>query len=59
VPGASQAAAAALVGVSLRMMRFYLTTGVERSVEAPYSVQFAIECLALASGGRKRRSIAP
>lgn len=42
--GLSQREAARRIGVSERMMRYYLADG-EANREAPYVVQFALECL--------------
>ena len=46
--GISQRAAAAQIGISERVMRYYLSDNDLR--EAPYPVQFALECLAGLSG---------
>jgi transcriptional regulator with XRE-family HTH domain len=48
--GLSQQAAARAIGVSARVMRYYLADQVGDYREAPYAVQFALE--ALARGGR-------
>lgn len=53
--GLSQRQAARQIGISDRMMRYYLgEEGTDRHKPAPYPVQFALECLA--SGGVVRRS---
>nr|WP_314659141.1 hypothetical protein [uncultured Pseudomonas sp.] len=45
--GISQRQAATLLGVSDRMMRYYLADeGSEQHRKAPYLVQFGLECLA-------------
>lgn len=45
--GLSQRKAAELMGVTDRMMRYYLADeGSEQHRAAPYLVQFALECLA-------------
>lgn len=45
--GVTQAKAAALLGVSPRMMRYYLADqGSPQHRIAPYLVQFGLECLA-------------
>ena len=45
--GVSQRKAAQLIGISDRMMRYYLSDESSPSYSAaPYAVQFAIECLA-------------
>lgn len=43
--GLSQRDAARRIGISERVMRYYLSDADERA--APYPVQFALECLAL------------
>ena len=43
--GLSQNAAARRIGISTRMMRYYLATG-ETGRTAPYLMQFALEALA-------------
>lgn len=45
--GATQNKCAELVGVSARMMRYYLCEEPSKGYRpAPYAVQFALECLA-------------
>ena len=47
--GVSQRQAAQLIGVSERMMRYYLSDEAGATFRAaPYPVQFALECLASA-----------
>lgn len=47
--GINQREAAVLIGVSDRMMRYYLADqGSDQHRAAPYLVQFALECLARA-----------
>ena len=48
--GLSQGEAARRIGISPRMMRYYLATG-EAGRPAPYLVQFALEALACQSPG--------
>lgn len=43
--GCSQLQAAAVIGISPRLMRYYLTDRAGDHREAPYAVQFALECL--------------
>jgi transcriptional regulator with XRE-family HTH domain len=43
--GLTQVQAAERIGVSARMMRYYLADG-DKHRAAPYMVQFALECLA-------------
>jgi len=46
--GVGQNTAADLVGISPRMMRYYVgEEGTEQHRPAPYAVQFALECLAV------------
>lgn len=45
----NQKAAAELLGISPRQMRYYLSMADDHQ-DAPYCVQFALECLARASG---------
>lgn len=52
--GTSQRQAANLLGVSDRMMRYYLAEeGSVQHRKAPYTVQFAIEALAESNQGEK------
>ena len=44
--GATQRAAAEAIGISPRLLRYYLTDRGGDYREAPYPVQFALECLA-------------
>jgi predicted transcriptional regulator len=44
--GKTQEECAELVGVSARMMRYYLSTTTATFRPASYTVQFALECLA-------------
>lgn len=58
----SQNKAAKLLGVSPRMMRYYLADdSIEgsRYIPAPYSIQYAIEVLAQAQVKKEARSKAP
>lgn len=49
--GVSQRRAAQLIGISDRMMRYYLSDESAPTYSAaPYAVQFAIECLAADEG---------
>lgn len=49
--GISQNRAAGTIGISARMMRYYLTDPKSDGYRpAPYLVQFALECLAHESG---------
>lgn len=52
--GISQNRAAGTIGISARMMRYYLTDPKSDGYRpAPYLVQFALECLAHESGESK------
>lgn len=44
--GVSQRQAARLLGISDRVMRYYLSEASASFRPAPYAVQFALECLA-------------
>ncbi|MDH0894376.1 MULTISPECIES: hypothetical protein [unclassified Pseudomonas] len=47
IAGISQRQAAQLIGISARAMRYYLSDEASDSYRAaPYTVQFALECLA-------------
>lgn len=45
--GVSQQEAARRLGISSRMMRYYVATDSSDHRPAPYIVQFALECMAL------------
>lgn len=49
--GLTQRAAAERIGISARMMRYYLATDADKWRPAPYSVQFCLERLDGASAG--------
>ena len=53
--GISQREAARRIGVSERMMRYYIADETADHRPAPYPVQFAIEALA-SSAGRRRKA---
>lgn len=44
--GLSQREAARRIGISARMMRYYVATDPDKTREAPYPVQFCLEALA-------------
>jgi transcriptional regulator with XRE-family HTH domain len=54
--GVSQRAAARRIGVSERVMRYYLADEAAGYRPAPYPVQFALEALAAGDDGRFERA---
>jgi transcriptional regulator with XRE-family HTH domain len=55
--GLSQRAAARRIGISERMMRYYLAADEADHRPAPYPVQFALEALARGPSVAKRESV--
>lgn len=54
--GLRQRAAAELLGVSERTMRYYVAEGRATHIPAPYTVQYALECLADAADAVREQS---